>query len=228
MLMKRALLIASAVGAVGTLYWLTRPSLIQRLNASTCTIGDAEEHHDWRREVRALRDEVRGLRADLEREKARSRAARFAASDDRARIHDDTPSMDEHIDVPSEPRAIDTKASFEAEVARVDQRYARLDAAFHEQARNPRWAREHEQQILGLPAAHEYFRGTKFVEVECRSDWCRVVAEFANESDQGMFEETFPGFARGFGHSTMRTAPNAKPARTEVYLAREGGEELPR
>jgi len=221
--MRKQLLAILACGALGGLiaYVSLSKGPTEVATTKANARDDSGELQALRKDVAALRAEVKNLRqatTNVSRAEIDQGAARRQA--ERA---DDTPP-----ELPPEaPAGLPQGAEQYEEQRRVavveaDRRFTMLAIELRTQPRNVSWARQKEQELSAIPASHDYFKGTKMPEVECRSTWCRVLAEHADDWYQGTFEETFTNFAPGFGNASMRPVEGANPPRTEVFLSSAG------
>jgi hypothetical protein len=181
-------------------------------------------------EMAELRAEVARLRKTVAARHAQEMPVRATIADSSV----EKPQADDALEVRSREAEAEAEAEAEehspeefqasiaAERTRVETRFSTLKSAFHRQVRDPRWAGEREQELLTLNRESDYFRNSRFDEVECRSSWCRLVVTHPNESEQNTFQETLPGFVPQLPWASIRGIDAASPPRTEVFFSRDG------
>ena len=149
--MKRLILVACAGASLAGIAWkLDADKERSRLMNAHCTWGSDIDLTELRKEMRVLRADVDRARAEPQTRLAPPEETLAAATE--TADHEDERLTEEGVEQPEPPGPDEAAAEYQRHLAAVAERYARLDTQFRAQTRDPRWAHEHEEQIVALPS----------------------------------------------------------------------------
>lgn len=100
--------------------------------------------------------------------------------------------------------------------------HERLELAWQGEARDARWARAYESEIIAS-FEHPVFAGSRLIDASCRSDLCRLrVAHDTPEASEGFVERLIEHAPAGQGGFARENPDGQDRGETLVFLARKG------